>query len=230
MKKLSLIITIISFSTVVSAQDLTNTIFDIVNTNSAKAWYKGQLRNKKSHGMGIRKTKEETLYIGDFSNGEISGYGMMLVTQENKIPNCNESVVYIGDWKNGKKSGLGTCYAENGKVIYSGKFENDKPVEVYPSEGEFLLRNFSLNEYDNGSKYWGEINDELYNGFGVYAWDNGDLWFGNFKEGERKGIGLYLTNDDEWAILNCNGDDCVQINSSIERKEKEAYHASGEAE
>ena len=228
MKKLLLLITIICFSVALSAQDLVNIVFDNVSVGS-KSWYKGQQRDKKPHGMGVR-SKDRTLYFGDFSHGQINGQGMMLSAQGKEISNCKECVMYVGFWKNGWKNGMGTCYSENGDIVYSGRFENDKPVETYPSEGDFLLKYFSVNEYDDGSKYWGELENGLYHGFGVYAWGNGDLWFGIFKEGTRKGVGFYLYSDANWEVLNFDGDSCTQINTSDMSKEKEAYHQAARAE
>jgi len=227
MQKFFLTVAIICFSVALSAQDLQNEILISVNGNRTNAWYKGQTRDKKPHGMGVRKSKDGMLYVGDFSNREINGYGMML---GNKILNCNECVIYVGNWKSGKKNGVGTCYSENGDVLYSGKFENDKPIEPYPSVNSSTQKRFSLNKYTNSDKYWGEEKDGLFNGFGVYVWESGDLWFGNFKDGTRDGIGLYLDGNAEWATLNCKNDDCVQVASSLGRKERDEYNKAVRAD
>lgn len=225
MKKFWLIIIIICFSTVLSAQDWLDTAFGKslgYNTKNKKEWFKGQIIKKERSGMGVLKMKDGSLYIGDFSKDKIKGFGMMLIAEDGKISNCNDCAVYVGNWQQGIKSGKGICYDKSGDVIYSGLFENDAPAERYPSKDDFLFNYFSLIEYDNGNKYLGEINDGQFNGYGVFVWEEGDLWFGNIKDGERKGVGLYLMYNGEWATLNCNGDDCVQISSSVNYKDIDA--------
>ncbi len=229
MQKLFLLIVTACVSVAATAQDLTGTVFYGTNAAGKKQWYEGQIRDKKPHGMGIRRYNG-TLYIGDFSNGETNGCGMMLTPQGSSISNCGECVVYVGNWRNGKKSGMGTCYAENGDVIYSGKFEEDRPTGTYPSKDGSPLRHFSFVEYDDDCKYMGETNDGTFDGFGVFSWANGDLWFGNFRDGAQKGIGLYMFSDAEWAVLNYNGDDCMEINSSAESREKDAQFKAARAQ
>lgn len=220
---LLLIAAVVYFSGSVLAQNLTDVIFYQADTGK-KAWYEGQVRDKKPHGMGVSKSKDGMIYIGDFSNGEINGYGMMLAGQGNLIANCKECGVYVGNWKNGKKSGMGTCYAENGDVVYLGRFENDKPVETYPATDDYSFKYFTLNEYADGDAYLGEINDGTYHGFGLYAWADGGIWFGGFREGEQKGIGLFLENDGEWVVFDYKDGDYTEINSSVDKRNKDAHH------
>ena len=234
MKKLSLIFLIICFSTVLTAQNWVNTVFskssEYVNTNNKREWYKGQISNKAYHGMGIGKWKDETLYVDDFTKGNINGYGIQIVPEDYKMPNCNDCVIYVGYWKNGVKSGKGKCYNKNGDVIYSGNFENNIPTETYPTKEDFPTYKFSLVEYNGGDKYLGEINDGLLNGYGIYVWNNGDLWFGNFKNGQRNGVGIYLFYNAEWITLDCKGDNCTQLSSSEEKRDRDAYHKAARAQ
>ena len=223
MKKLLLIFAAICFSVTLSAQDWVNTIFgkslEKVNINYKNELYKGQISNKKRNGMGICKWANGSMYVGDFSNGEINGYGMQLVADVSEISNCKGAVTYVGNWKNGVKSGEGTCYGEEGNVLYFGNFENDAPVAAYPSKEDFSIYCFLLFQYGDGSQYLGEMNNGALDGYGVFVWDNGDLWFGNFKNGQRKGLGIYLYYNAEWAMLDCEGDNYTQITSSIANAE-----------
>jgi hypothetical protein len=228
MKKLLILFTITCIASTVSAQDLLDAVFgkslEYVNTNNKNELYKGQILNKTRNGMGLCRWKDGTLYIGDFSKGEINGYGIQFVSEGQKIANCRNCAIYAGNWENGQKHGEGTCYDISGEVIYFGQFANDMPAETYPSEDNFSDYHFSFIENDNGDIYFGETNDGVLDGYGVYSWANGDLWFGNFKDGQRKGIGIYMLYNAEWATLNCNGDDCVQMTSSVENKERDSYN------
>jgi len=229
MKKFLLFFIITCFSVTLSAQDWLNSAFakslEYVTAINKNEWYKGQISNKikhsPRHGMGICKYADGTLYIGDFSNGIVSGYGIQLAAEGQIISNCDNCAIYSGNWKSGVKSGEGTCYDKNGDIIYFGNFENDMPVDKYPTEEDFSLYKFSVIEYDNGDKYLGEINEYSLDGYGVYIWANGDLWLGNFKDDQRNGIGIYLFYNAEWATLNCKYDDCTQMTSSVEQRERD---------
>ena len=229
MKKCLVLFVTICITTSLSAQDWLNSVFgkslEFVTTINKNEWYKGQISNKiknnPRHGVGICKYTNGTFYIGDFSNGVINGFGVELATEGQIISNCDDCIIYSGNWKNGVKSGEGTCYNRYGDVIYFGNFENDMPIEKYPTEEDFSSYQFSLIEYDNGDKYFGEINEYSLDGYGIYIWTNGDLWIGNFKKDQRNGIGIYLFYNAEWATLNCKYDDCIQMTSSVEQRERD---------
>jgi hypothetical protein len=234
MKKYLILFLFACIASTISAQDLLYAVFgkslEYVNNSNKNELYKGQILNKTRNGMGLCKWKDGMLYIGDFSKGEINGYGIQFVPQSQKIPNCDNCIIYAGYWKNGVKHGEGTCYDISGEVIYFGKFENDIPTETYPSKDDFSDYHFSFIDYDSGDIYFGETNNGIFDGYGIYTWANGDLWFGKFADGQRKGIGIYLLYNAEWATLNCKGDDCTQITSSLENKERDKYNKAVRAE
>ena len=180
--------------------------------------------------MGICKWKDGTLYIGDFTKGEVNGYGIQLVPKDYKMPYCEGCIVYVGNWKNGVKSGEGTCYNKNGDVIYFGNFENNMPTETYPTKEDFSTYQFSLIEYDGGNKYLGETNTGILDGYGIYVWANGDLWLGNFKNGQRSGVGIYMFYNAEWVTLNYKDDNCIQISSSEEKRDIDNYNKAARAQ
>lgn len=45
--------------------------------------------------------------------------------------------------------------------------------------------------YPNGSKYEGEIENDLFNGKGIFYFSNGDIYEGNFINDEMCGEGIY---------------------------------------
>ena len=95
------------------------------------------------------------------------------------------------DWKNGKKSGEGALYNKNGKLIYYGKFFNDKPTEQYVSDNSYDSYTFEVINYPNGDKYIGELQDGKKHGQGLYIWESGDVWYGEWDNDQRYGHGIY---------------------------------------
>ena len=60
--------------------------------------FKGQFLKGKCNGMGILQMKDNSLYIGDFMNGEITGYGMKISTSGKVLANCPGAMTYVGSW------------------------------------------------------------------------------------------------------------------------------------
>lgn len=228
MKTIFLSSFIICLTLTTSAQDWLNRVFrksfEVVQEKSKKEWYKGQIVKKQRNGMGLLKMKDGSLYIGDFSQGNISGYGMLLSSDGEYVLNCDSCTVYIGNWRDGKKAGVGTCYARNGDVIYTGKFMDDRPTGLYPSTDDYSSKYFSLLKADNGDMFLGELKENSFNGFCVTVWANGDLYIGNSKGGMRKGIGLYLMYNGEWETLNFSGENYTVISSSERYRNVDAAH------
>lgn len=54
--------------------------------------------------MGLLKMKDGTLYIGDFSKGEMTGIGMLLIPEGDFVSYCDNCSVYVGNWQDGKKT------------------------------------------------------------------------------------------------------------------------------
>jgi hypothetical protein len=139
--------------------------------------YIGQWSNGNMNGYGVC-IYDVSKYIGKFSNADRNDYGILIITNQDKIVvNCSNAKYYVGGWKQGNKSGIGTCYNSDGKLIYYGKFENDKPIETYPTEG---CSNYKYQKitYTSGDWYEGETKDGKRDGYGVYYWKNGSFWYG----------------------------------------------------
>ncbi|RHO73611.1 hypothetical protein DW083_05460 [Parabacteroides sp. AF48-14] len=202
-------------------EDIFSKSLEVVSDKGRKELYKGQIIKKKRTGMGLLKMKDGALYIGDFSKGEMTGYGMLLVPEGNSVSNCDNCAVYVGNWQDGEKTGSGVCYAKNGDVLYSGKFKEDRPINAYGSTDDSPLRYFSLFENSDGNMFLGEVNDGNFNGFGVIVFNDGDLWFGNFRNGLKQGVGLYLMYDGEWETLNFKDDSYDVISSSANYRDVE---------
>lgn len=156
-------------------------------------WYIGRWCDNKC-GMGINYYHRdyETYLDCGWWDGFLDGYGMRVNILGNGIYNTVSSVfAYVGDWKNGKKSGEGALYNKNGKLIYYGKFFNDKPTEQYVSDNSYDSYTFEVINYPNGDKYIGELQDGKKHGQGLYIWESGDVWYGEWDNDQRYGHGIY---------------------------------------
>lgn len=58
--------------------------------------YKGQWRNSKPHGEGIKTDSDGKKYIGQFTNGKADGTGTLY--------NSDGTIIREGLWKNGKSA------------------------------------------------------------------------------------------------------------------------------
>ncbi len=192
---------------------------EVVSEKSKQGKFKGQVLKGKRNGMGLFAFKDGAVYVGDFYNDNLTGYGMMVAPQGGCIENCDSCVAYVGNWNNGKKSGFGVCYADNGDILYKGQFADDKPAATYSTNPTGGNRYFSRLSFDNGDVFMGELKNGLPDGYGILLFGNGDFWTSNFKEGFKKGVGLHILYDGEWETLNFEQDSCSIISSSVKYKD-----------
>lgn len=171
--------------------------------------------SKDKSGTGIMKVENGGVYIGDFNRNKYNGKGMLIAGNNGKISNVPETYAYVGGFVGGKKQGRGTCYAPNGDIIYSGKFENDKPVGQYPSLEIDPSKYFTMMRIADGY-YVGEVCNGVQHGFGLCLTENGEFCIGNSVNGEISGLCAILYGADEWAIVNYKDGNCIPINSSTE--------------
>lgn len=185
--------------------------------------YMGQLdlKQKGKNGIGIYKDGKN-VYFGDFSHNKKSGYGMLIAGKNGKIKGLKNCMVYIGSWLDGKKHGKGICYDFNGKIIYQGRFEDDKPLSTYPSTTSSSSY-FSIIGLDGGV-YIGELLDGVPNGYGLFVANDGELSFGKVKDGVRYGTSFLSYNPYSWKIVKWEGDSFTEItNSNIANNRSQAY-------
>ncbi len=216
MKTLTIIlITLFCFSSVNGQENRYTKVFDNVFSVTNKKGFRGQHLKGKRNGMGLLKIKNFT-YVGDFYRDEITGYGMLIATSKKVfIEHCKGCVAYVGNWKDGKKSGMGTCYNNEGNVIYQGLFSDDKPTNEYPSHSVDISKHFMLLEMGNDCYYIGEAKGENANGYGMIVFGSNEVWLSSFQHGDGKGIGLYMYANGEWETFNYR-DGNYQIVSSSE--------------
>lgn len=148
-------------------------------------------------------------YEGDFSEGKINGVGKYVNSVDNE---------YLGEWSENMQNGYGI--ETLGDIKFEGKFLN----------GKKLLGKMYWND---GSSYYGEFNNNSFNGFvrifnfqGYYysnddkkfigIWSNGNLneyceiiskdgkiYIGTCKKDKKDGFGIYYTSNPTKIYLGC---------------------------
>ena len=162
--------------------------------------YKGQGSGGRE-GWGIYWWKADgDFYFGEYKNGNREGRGMYIINRNDPstyVRNCRDCIFYVGEWKNNEKSGYGACYDRTGKLLYYGRFADDKPTGTYPDPNADAERRVSCIKWDGGDLYLGEARNGERNGFGVYVWENHGVWIGPWDAGYRKGKGIYISYDNK---------------------------------
>lgn len=157
-------------------------------------WYiGGWCDNKCGQGINYSHSDSYTYIDCGYFDGFLDGYGMRVNIYGDAIWNTASAWAYVGDWKNGKKSGEGSLYDESGKLIYYGKFFNDKPTGHYVSDNSYASYTFQVINYENGDKYIGELKNGQKHGRGLYIYESGDAWYGRFQNDKRDGYGIYAS-------------------------------------
>ena len=101
-----------------------------------KKKYIGHWINNLPHGKGKMVWSDNTIYYGDWKDGERSGYGTIYYPPQKKNGGDDFMLRYKGNWVNDKKSGYGTIVYKNSK--YTGHFSKN-----------FMSGN-GLKKYNNG--------------------------------------------------------------------------------
>lgn len=178
-----------------SAQSLSDVLFG----KATKENYIGQYNynGKRKNGFGMERWRDGSVYVGDFSEGDISGRGMKISTGK-PIAHVEGAVVYVGSWRKGQKSGRGVCYDSRGNVVYDGKFAADKPVGAVPSATHSAKR-FLMEERD-GRLYLGETLGGRPEGFGLTVEKDGRIVYGTRKGGKLQGPAMTFYSPQVWEV------------------------------
>lgn len=192
----SLCLLLLFVSNAIQAQDISEVLFG----EGSKLDYIGQYNynGKRKNGFGIERKRDGSLYVGDFSEDNISGRGM-LISYTKGISNVPEAVVYVGGWYDGKKSGKGTCYGADGTIIYKGRFEKDKPIGESLEHAEAIIRCFAMINWEGGL-YLGEVTNGNPDGFGLTVENDGSVVYCNMRDGMRQGIGMVVYSPEIWDV------------------------------
>jgi hypothetical protein len=229
MKRTFIFLIILStfFSGVLSAQtwkSVLSKMKDYVNADFGSGdKYKGQLANGQREGLGVYCWTGESYYLGNWTDGDMNGYGIQLAPEGKQITNCSNCAVYVGNWSYDKKSDKGSCYDSQGNLIYYGNFSDNKPTETYPVTGDYTAYKFQTLSYSNDDKYVGETKNGSPHGYGIYVWSKGDAWLGNFEDGGRGGKGIYLAYKGDWTTQNCQNNDCQTMVAYTASSQSNSY-------
>lgn len=108
--------------------------------NDKDGTYTGAFKNNLPHGQGTFIWKDNSKYVGTFTNGKRTGKGKAYTPdgkiqfdgtwQNNFLNNGTQYYTdgkYIGPFKNSKPHGYGKFYNKDGSLRYSGEFVNGNP-------------------------------------------------------------------------------------------------------
>lgn len=73
---------------------------------------------------------------------------------------------------------------------------NQSPLDN-PTKIRKMRRNIKLKTYVDGSKYEGEIQNDIRSGKGIYYYANGDKYLGDWKQDKFDGRGVYIFSNNE---------------------------------
>lgn len=157
--------------------------------------YLGAWESGERHGMGATYFDNQHIY-GTHRNGQMEGYGAIIVTAEGCWLNGAEgSVFYVGYFEDGVPNGTGTLYDTEGRVTYYGTFKAGKPTAQYPSVESYNAYRWTREVLPNGDSWEGESFEGIREGFGIYRWADGAWWCGFWNEGLRDGDGLFVGSE-----------------------------------
>ncbi len=127
----------------------------------------------KPDGQGVLTTADNDNYLGEFSNGEITGKGTFVWSNGNS---------YEGDFIDGQMEGNGIYTWKEEGSEYHGQFINGQ----FQGKGEYITK--------NGCKYKGNFEKDEYKGNGIFIWENGDCYEGEFADDKIFGRGILTTS------------------------------------
>ena len=172
-------------------------ISPIIKFNNGEI-YKGYWNiNNQRHGYGINISPEGNIYKGLWKEDKIDNYGLIMDLEGN---------YYKGELKEGKFEGKGEIFVKD-KSKYIGTFMDDYP------NGNGILENYEnstkyngdiLNgkkegkgklEYKDGTIYEGDFKNDVYEGNGKLIFPNGRKYEGEFHDGKIKGKGKFTWED-----------------------------------
>lgn len=160
--------------------------------------YKG-LKNSEGarSGYGIYYWPVNTYYFGEWEHGERNGMGIYIIGDYSyDFANCPGAKIYVGHWENNLANGIGSCYDEEGNLLYDGVFTNGVPGDDYPNGDEYTGYKFQIFHIEGDSSRWyiGETHFKDRAGWGILMWDDFDCCFGKWIDDNRTNQ-LFMTRD-----------------------------------
>lgn len=134
--------------------------------------YSGEWKNGKREGLGVLSWKDISKYIGNFSENEVNGFGILYLENED---------IYQGYLRKGKADGIGRYQKK--ESMYEGYWYNDKQ------------NIFGIEKWPKGSHYIGEFHKGNKEGIGVLNFEGNGIYEGEFKGGSFNGFGSFFFKD-----------------------------------
>ncbi len=173
--------------------------------------YKGQFRQGRMHGQGIRYYRRGDVYLGWFVEGLRQGEGRLKFAEGHD---------FLGQWKADRREGFGRMRWRNGDR-YEGQWHRDQPhgkgtytfadgrrYEGYFVNGQF--EGFGILYYPDGSQYEGMWRNGKKNGEGTWLSASGEQWHGQWIDGQRLDATFSEKNPPNTAPLrDCNTIHCA---------------------
>ena len=157
-----------TFISPISDRELEHVFYSSPN-GKIDGWYVGTFRLEGTknirHGRGIMCFNNGERYHGDWVDDKMCGFG---------IYHYKNGGNYTGDWVDNKKNGRGTYSCKEEGIRYEGVFKDDKI-----KRGRLL--------FNNGTRFEGNINDNLLNSPGTFIYANGNRYVGEFKVDDNDG-------------------------------------------
>lgn len=194
-----------------------------ITSRGSTLQYFGELKNNKPDGFGViyDNSMSYYTYIGNFSKGKFSGYGIQFSDKLNDNGNVDYAVqqgeispelatklsdyfdhyvTYEGEWKNGAKSGRGNEFTLTSESGYP-ELKNYWAGSYYPViySGQFSKDQYNgtgrLFEYGRLT-YEGSCKKSHPNGEGTKYYSNGQVQYeGHWKNGKYDGSGTAYNED-----------------------------------
>uniref|UniRef100_A0A1I8P7L3 MORN repeat-containing protein 3 n=1 Tax=Stomoxys calcitrans TaxID=35570 RepID=A0A1I8P7L3_STOCA len=136
--------------------------------------YRGFWLKSQHHRFGVKETKDNLIYDGQWQRGKRHGWGMM----RRRLPNGNMVRIYSGQWLDDMKSGEGKQFYDDGDIYYGYWLNNRR-------------HGLGIHWYNNGNIYVGEWQVDVAHGLGVMFYANGNRYEGCFARGFKNGEGTF---------------------------------------
>lgn len=112
--------------------------------------YRGYWLKSQHHRYGIKETKNNLIYDGQWCQGKRHGWGMM----RRRLPDGKMQRIYSGQWRDDEKCGEGKQFYADGSIYYGWWLYNRR-------------HGLGIQWYKNGNIYLGEWQVDVPHGLGV---------------------------------------------------------------
>jgi len=157
--------------------------------------YKGEIKDEKPDGLGIRLFLDGTKYMGQWQEGQQHGQGTLSFADGSKL---------TGEWKEDKEWNI-IKYDVDGRVkdkyVDGVKLVNNRKAGVlFFRQEEGLLDWYETGDETEDYKYVGEVENGKPNGWGIFTYPSGEMYEGEYKDGKTHGQGSFSYPDGKKGV------------------------------